>query len=80
MGLRNEGVEEVLVGGVVGRGVLGVPLHREQPLLGPVELERLDDPVVEMHHTLLGHMSPEQLNSLIQLLALARDGVIKSNG
>ena len=36
-------------------------------------LEQLDDPVVEMHSKLLGHMSAEQLRSLIDLLALARE-------
>src|SRR3954469_18109591 len=38
-------------------------------------LDQLDDPVIEMHRKLLGHMSAEQLRSLIELLALARDGV-----
>jgi DNA-binding MarR family transcriptional regulator len=35
-------------------------------------LEQLDEPVVEMHRKLLGHMGPEQLRSLIDLLAMAR--------
>jgi len=43
-------------------------------------LDRLDQPVVGMHHKLLGHLTEDQLQSLIGLLALARDGVIKSNG
>jgi DNA-binding MarR family transcriptional regulator len=38
-------------------------------------LEQLDEPVVEMHRKLLGHMAPEQLRSLIELLAVAREAV-----
>jgi DNA-binding MarR family transcriptional regulator len=40
-------------------------------------LERLDQPVLELHHRLLGHLSPEQLQTLVDLLALARDAVLK---
>lgn len=43
-------------------------------------LARLDEPVLEMHEHMLGHMSAEQLQTLIELLALARDGVMKANG
>jgi DNA-binding MarR family transcriptional regulator len=35
-------------------------------------LDRLDEPVVEMHRQLLGHLSEAQLRSLIDLLAAAR--------
>ena len=38
-------------------------------------LEQLDEPVLEMHRTLLGHMSAEQLKTLSDLLALAREAV-----
>lgn len=37
-------------------------------------LARLDGPLVDLHRRQLGHLSPEQLRSLIDLLALARDG------
>lgn len=37
-------------------------------------LERLDDPVMELHRAQLGHMNPEDLRELIRLLALARAG------
>jgi DNA-binding MarR family transcriptional regulator len=40
-------------------------------------LEQLDEPVLEMHRTLLGHMSGEQLKTLSDLLALAREAVSK---
>jgi DNA-binding MarR family transcriptional regulator len=35
-------------------------------------LDRLDEPVVEMHRQLLGHLSEAQLRNLIELLAAAR--------
>lgn len=38
-------------------------------------LDRLDEPVIDMHRELLGHLSDAQLRTLIELLALARDGV-----
>lgn len=38
-------------------------------------LERLDEPVLDMHRKLLGHMSEKQLKTLSELLVLARDGV-----
>ena len=37
----------------------------------------LDEPVLEMHRELLGHMSDKQLKSLTELLALARAAVVK---
>jgi len=40
-------------------------------------LDQLDVPVVEMHGKLLGHMSPEQLQTLSELLALAREAASK---
>ena len=40
----------------------------------------LDEPVVAMHDQLLGHMSEDQLRTLIALLALARDGVARQEG
>ncbi len=40
-------------------------------------LHILDAPVLEMHKQLLGHMSDKQLKSLTELLALARDAVVK---
>lgn len=40
-------------------------------------LDRLDDPVNATHGELLGHMSQEQLQTLIALLALARDGAAR---
>jgi DNA-binding MarR family transcriptional regulator len=40
-------------------------------------LRSLDEPVLEMHKQLLGHMSEKQLKSLTELLALARDAVVK---
>lgn len=43
-------------------------------------LGRLDEPVVAMHDQLLGHMSEDQLRTLIALLALARDGVARQEG
>lgn len=36
-------------------------------------LDKLDAPVFEMHRELLGHMSEEQLRTLIELLAVARE-------
>jgi DNA-binding MarR family transcriptional regulator len=36
-------------------------------------LASLDGPVAEMHHRQLGHLTPEQLRALIDLLALARE-------
>jgi DNA-binding MarR family transcriptional regulator len=43
-------------------------------------LEQLDAPVLAMHHKLLGHMSAEQLATLSELLALAREatGIVPS--
>lgn len=38
-------------------------------------LDRTDEPVLEMHRQLLGHMSEAQLRGLIELLAAARDAV-----
>lgn len=38
-------------------------------------LDRLDEPVVQMHRELLGHLSEAQLRALIELLAFARDGI-----
>ena len=35
-------------------------------------LARLDEMITEIHHKQLGHMSPAQLKSLIDLLAIAR--------
>lgn len=40
-------------------------------------LARLDEPVVDMHHELLGHMSAAQLRTLVDLLALARERAIR---
>lgn len=40
-------------------------------------LRTLDEPVLEMHKQLVGHMSEKQLKSLTELLALARDAVVK---
>ena len=40
-------------------------------------LEKLDAPVFEMHRELLGHMSEEQLRTLIDLLAVAREKACK---
>jgi DNA-binding MarR family transcriptional regulator len=37
-------------------------------------LDRLDAPLVEMHRRWLGHLTPEQLRTLSELLALARQG------
>ncbi len=37
-------------------------------------LDRLDAPLVEMHREQLGHLSREQLQTLIDLLALVRQG------
>jgi len=38
-------------------------------------LKRLDAPIASLHSRQLGHMSDTQLRTLIDLLALARDGV-----
>jgi DNA-binding MarR family transcriptional regulator len=38
-------------------------------------LEELDEPVLAMHKRALGHMSPEQLGQLSELLTIARGGV-----
>lgn len=43
-------------------------------------LRALDGPVVEMHHHHLGHMTPQQLRTLADLLELARTPVSKNNG
>ena len=37
-------------------------------------LERLDGPVAEAHRRLLGHLGAEKLGTLVELLALARQG------
>lgn len=36
-------------------------------------LRKLDQPVLDMHRELLGHLSEKQLKTLVELLALARD-------
>ena len=36
-------------------------------------LKRLDQPVLDMHREMLGHLSAKQLETLVELLALARD-------
>ena len=38
-------------------------------------LARLDQPVLELHASLLGHVKPENLRQLIQTLDLARSGI-----
>lgn len=44
---------------------------------GMALLDKLDAPVFEMHRELLGHMSEEQLRTLIELLAVAREKACK---
>jgi DNA-binding MarR family transcriptional regulator len=40
-------------------------------------LERLDEPVAQMHREMLGHLSEAQLRTLIDLLSAARDGTCR---
>jgi DNA-binding MarR family transcriptional regulator len=37
-------------------------------------LSRLDAPILDAHHLLLGHLGPEKLRALLALLAAARPG------
>ena len=38
-------------------------------------LRKLDQPVLDMHREMLGHLSEKQLTTLVELLALARDSL-----
>ncbi|MGZ8413135.1 MAG: MarR family winged helix-turn-helix transcriptional regulator [Gemmatirosa sp.] len=49
-------------------------VHTRITTEGLVLLDRLEAPLLALHRQQLGHLSPEQLRTLIDLLALARQG------
>ena len=43
--------------------------------MGETLLAELDDPILEVHHRQLGHLSPAELEELSRLMVKAREGL-----